>query len=98
VGLLFIDFEKPRRLRVNGTAKISRNDPLLANTVGAQLIVRMRAAAIFPNCPRYIPKMQFVEPSIYAPQAGVEFPEPAWKGFPEFAPVIHPRQKTFQGE
>jgi uncharacterized protein len=98
VGLLFIDFEKPRRLRVNGTATISRDDPLLAHTVGAQLIVRMRASAIFPNCPRYIPKMQFVEPSIYAPQAGVEFPEPAWKTFPEFAPVIHPRQKTFTGD
>jgi uncharacterized protein len=98
IVLLFIDFEKPRRLRVNGTATISRDDPLLAHTVGAQLIVRMRASAIFPNCPRYIPRMQFVEPSIYAPQAGVEFPEPAWKTFPEFAPVIHPRQKTFTGD
>jgi uncharacterized protein len=98
VGLLFIDFEKPRRLRVNGTATISRDDPLLAHTVGAQLIVRMRASAIFPNCPRYIPKMQFVEPSMYAPRAGSDFPEPEWKSFPEFAPVIHPRQKTFRGE
>jgi hypothetical protein len=98
VGLLFIDFEKPRRLRVNGTATISRDDPLLARTVGAQLIVRMQASAIFPNCPRYIPKMQFVEPSIYAPTAGVEFIEPAWKRFPEFAPVIPPRRKSFTGD
>jgi uncharacterized protein len=57
----------------------------------------MRASAIFPNCPRYIPNMQFAEPSVYAPKAGVEFPEPAWKTFPEFAPVIHPRQNTFTG-
>ena len=98
VGLLFIDFEKPRRLRVNGTATISRDDPLLAHTVGAQLIVRMTASAIFPNCPRYIPRMHFIEPSMYAPRAGEEFPEPAWKSFPEFAPVIHPRQKTFTGD
>ena len=55
VGLLFIDFQKPRRLRVNGTVSFSRNDPLLARTVGAQLIVRVTARAIFPNCPRYIP-------------------------------------------
>jgi len=48
VGLLFINFEKPRRLRVNGTASFSRNDPLLAHTVGAQLIVRVKARAIFP--------------------------------------------------
>jgi uncharacterized protein len=98
VGLLFIDFEKPRRLRVNGRAVISREDPLLAHTVGAQMIVRVTADAIFPNCPRYIPQMQFVSPSMYAPQAGTPFPEPAWKNFPDFAPVIHPRQPTYQGE
>src|SRR5437016_12972123 len=39
VGLLFIDLhERPRRLRVNGTATVSREDPLLAQTVGAQMI------------------------------------------------------------
>jgi uncharacterized protein len=98
VGLLFIDFEKPRRLRVNGRASFSRYDPLMTHTVGAQLIVRIKATAIFPNCPRYIPKMQFIEPSMYAPRAGIDFPEPEWKSFPEFAPIIHPRQKTYQGE
>jgi predicted pyridoxine 5'-phosphate oxidase superfamily flavin-nucleotide-binding protein len=97
VGLLFINFEKPRRLRVNGAASFSRGDPLLAHTVGAQLIVRVKARAIFPNCPRYIPQMQFVAPSKYAPQAGVAFPEPEWKSFPDFAPIVHPRQKTFAG-
>ena len=58
VGLLFIAMhDKPRRLRVNGSARVSDNDPLLAETVGAQLIVRVTARAIFPNCPRYIPTM-----------------------------------------
>ena len=71
VGLLFIDMhEKPRRLRVNGQATVSRDDPLLAHTVGAQLIVRVKARAIFPNCPRYIPKLQLAEPSQYVPQPG----------------------------
>ena len=37
---------------------------------GAQLIVRVKARAIFPNCPRYIPRMAVVEPSIYASRAG----------------------------
>jgi uncharacterized protein len=98
VGLLFIDFEKPRRLRVNGRASFSRDDPLMEHTVGAQLIVRIKVDAIFPNCPRYIPKMQFIEPSMYAPRAGTDFLEPEWKSYPEFAPVIHPRQKTFGGK
>jgi predicted pyridoxine 5'-phosphate oxidase superfamily flavin-nucleotide-binding protein len=98
VGILFLDFEKPRRLRVNGLASISRHDPLLAQTVGAQLIVRVKAQSIFPNCPRYIPKMRLVEPSSYAPRAGVEVSEPAWKSFPEFKDAVHPRQKTFKGD
>ena len=97
VGLLFLDFEKPRRLRVNGSAVVRADDPLLAQTVGAQLIVRVAARAIFPNCPRYIPTMKLAEESGYAPRAGRDFPEPAWKSFPEFKDAVHPRQPTFKG-
>ncbi len=92
VGLLFIDLEKPRRLRVNGTAVVSRDDPLLAKTVGAQLIVRVKAKAIFPNCPRYIPTMKLVEPSKYTPLSGVEPEEPAWKSFPDFKELVPARK------
>jgi predicted pyridoxine 5'-phosphate oxidase superfamily flavin-nucleotide-binding protein len=98
VGLLFIAMhDKPRRLRVNGTATVRRDDPLLAHTVGAQLIVRITARAIFPNCPRYIPTLTLSEPSIYAPRAGSDPPEPAWKGFDAFKDCVHPRQPTFRG-
>jgi uncharacterized protein len=99
VGMLFIDMhDKPRRLRVNGTAVVNREDPLIARTVGAQLMVRVRARAIFPNCPRYIPTMRLVEPSVYAPQPRCDPPEPAWKGFDDFKGYVHPRQPTFKGE
>ncbi len=95
VGLLFIAMhDKPRRLRINGTATLSRDDPLLEPTAGAQLIVRVAARAIFPNCPRYIPTMQLTEPSIYAPRPGCEPPEPAWKSFADFKDHVHPRQST----
>jgi uncharacterized protein len=97
VGLLFIDFEMPKRLRVEGEASVSSDDPLIGRTVGAQLIVRVKARAIYPNCPRYIPKMQLIEPSIYAPRAGIDSPEPAWKGFPEFRDAVHKRQRTYSG-
>ena len=70
---------------------------MIGRTVGAQLIVRVKARAIYPNCPRYIPKMQLIEPSIYAPRAGVDPPEPAWKGFPEFKDAVHKRHKTYRG-
>ena len=49
IGLLFIAMnDKPKRLRVNGSARVSDADPLLGETVGAQLIVRVEARAIFP--------------------------------------------------
>lgn len=52
VGLLFIALHgKPKRLRVNGTASVSREDPLLPQTIGAQLMVRVQARAIFPELP-----------------------------------------------
>src|SRR6516225_9562676 len=89
IGILFIAMHgKPQRLRVNGEATISDRDPLLAQTVGAQLIVRVTARAIFPNCPRYIPSMQLIEPSIYAPRPGCETPEPTWKGFADFKDYV----------
>jgi uncharacterized protein len=98
IGMLFIAMHgKPQRLRVNGEAKVSDSDPLLVQTVGAQLIVRVAVRAIFPNCPRYIPTMQLIEPSIYAPRAGREEPEPVWKDFADFKDYVHPRHPTFKG-
>ena len=95
VGLLFIAMhDKPKRLRVNGTAAVRRDDPLLAEMVGAQLIVRVAATAIFPNCPRYIPALQLKEPSVYVPQPGCDPVEPAWKSFADFKDHVHPRQPT----
>ena len=98
IGLLFIAMgEKPKRLRVNGRATLHDDDPMIAEMPGAQIIVRVVPEHIFPNCPRYIPKMQLAEPSIYTPQAGCDAPEPKWKDFADFKDVMHPRQPTFKG-
>ncbi len=88
VALLFVDFAEPRRLRVNGAAHVQFDDPLLERFAGAQLIVRVRAAQIFPNCPRYIHRMQTTEPSPYVPRAGYRPPVPAWKRFDTFRDVL----------
>jgi predicted pyridoxine 5'-phosphate oxidase superfamily flavin-nucleotide-binding protein len=88
VGLLFLNFEKPKRLRVNGMATVSTEDPLLPLVPGAQAIVRVQAQHIFPNCPRYVHRMQLVETSPYVPAAGVTPPIPAWKTFPDFNDVL----------
>src|SRR6478736_3881002 len=68
VGVLFVDFERQKRLRVNGTAEVGTDDPLRSECPGAVFIVRVTAERIFPNCPRYIHKMQLVEHSVYAPR------------------------------
>jgi predicted pyridoxine 5'-phosphate oxidase superfamily flavin-nucleotide-binding protein len=98
VGLLFIAMHgTPRRLRVNGSARVRDDDPLLKETVGAQLIVRLEARAIFPNCPRYIPDMKMAGSSIYTPQSQCDPPEPAWKSFDIFKDAVPPRRPTWKG-
>ena len=79
VGLLFVDFEGQRRLRLNGVASIREDDPLLDQYPEAQFIVRVRAEEIFPNCPRYIHKYQLVERSRFVPHESCETPVPDWK-------------------
>lgn len=93
IGLLFLDFENPKRLRVNGTAQVSENDPLRTEYPGSVFIVRVTATRIFPNCPRYIHKMQLVDYSAYAPKAGYTPPVPAWKTFDAFRDALPARDR-----
>src|SRR5206468_493314 len=60
VGLLFINFEERKRLRLNGVASFNDDDPLLAEYPEAQLIVRVLAEQVFSNCPRYIHEYRLV--------------------------------------
>jgi len=79
VGMLFIDFERQRRLRLSGQASISSEDPLLTDYAEAQFMVRVAVTRVFPNCPRYIHKYRRVEPSSFIPRTGCETPVPSWK-------------------
>jgi predicted pyridoxine 5'-phosphate oxidase superfamily flavin-nucleotide-binding protein len=92
VGLLFVDFAQPNRLRVSGTATVHLDDPLLATFPGAQAVVRVRAEHVFPNCPRYIHRLELVEPSVYAPRPDHVPPEPAWKRNPAFRDALPGRE------
>ncbi|MBW8813352.1 MAG: pyridoxamine 5'-phosphate oxidase family protein [Caulobacterales bacterium] len=93
VGLLFIAIgDAPRRLRVNGRAEVVQGDPTMAALPGAQLLVKVTPLDIFPNCPRYIPRMTLEEPSVYVPSAETAPVEPKWKAFPDFADVVPPRR------
>ena len=79
VGLLFVDFASPSRLRIEGRATLDEDDELLPTYAEAQGIVRVAVERVFPNCPRYIHRMELVEPSRFVPQPGQPTPVPDWK-------------------
>jgi predicted pyridoxine 5'-phosphate oxidase superfamily flavin-nucleotide-binding protein len=79
VGLLFISFEQRKRMRLNGIATHSEDDPLLADYPEAQFITRVEATQVFPNCPRYIHEYRLVQRSRFVPHAECQTPVPAWK-------------------
>ena len=94
IGLLFLDFEQPKRLRVNGTAQVSADDPLRPEFPGSVFIIRITATKIFPNCPRYLHRMQLTELSAHAPRQGHEPPVPAWKTFEVFRDALPARDRS----
>lgn len=79
IGMLFIDFESPRRLRVQGTAKILAHDNSIGHFPGAQQLVRVTAKQIFVNCGRYIHKLKSQALSPHVPDEHGRQPFPAWK-------------------
>lgn len=94
IGMLFIDFETPHRVRVHANATVSVNDPLLAEFPGAQLLVRATVTESFINCPRYIVKHQRVEASQYVPDDDGKAPIAAWKKMPELRPYLRPADQA----
>jgi predicted pyridoxine 5'-phosphate oxidase superfamily flavin-nucleotide-binding protein len=84
VGLLFVDLTGGTRLRFNGAASIDADDPLLPTYPGAQLVVRVRARAVFANCRRYVHHYELVERSRFVPSVEAEVPVPDWKRDPWF--------------
>jgi predicted pyridoxine 5'-phosphate oxidase superfamily flavin-nucleotide-binding protein len=79
VGLLFIDFEGQKRMRLNGIASIDEEDELLPEYPEAQFVVRVRATEVFPNCPRYVHEYRLVQRSRFVPKAECRTPVPRWK-------------------
>ena len=93
VGLLFINFETPQRLRVHGTASVHKDDPLLGRYKEAELIVKVKLSKLWINCPRYIPKMELKEPSHYVPQEDKETPFAGWKRVDLVQDVLPPKDE-----
>lgn len=91
VGMLFIDFETPHRLRVQGAASAVRDAALLERYPGADLLVRVAVSEIFVNCSRYVHKYQRIASSRYVPRTGCETPFAEWKRIDVVQDALPPR-------
>jgi len=64
IGMLFIDFERQRRMRVNGMATILKADDEIRSVwARAQAAVLVTVEQAYGNCPARIPRMSLVEGS-----------------------------------
>lgn len=79
VGLLFIDFVTPNRLRVQGEATLLRDAEAVARVPGAQFLVSVAIESIWVNCPRYVHPHERIGASKYVPDASGAAPLPGWK-------------------
>ena len=90
IGILFIDFETPNRMRLQGRATITQNDPLLAQYKEADLVVRVAITQTWVNCPRYIHRYKKLAQSRYVPRAETETPFCVWKRLDGYTDVLRP--------
>ena len=104
VGMLFIDLERGHRMRLEGDASIDLDDPLRDDYPEAQFVVRVRARAVYPNCPRYIHRYALVRRSRFVPRDDCLTPVPEWKrsdwaidALPERDPARDPGEREVLG-
>ena len=95
IGMLFMAFDKPARLRVQGRATLTDDKTMVGRFPGAQFAVKVDITALITNCPRYIPKMQRIEGSRYVPDSttGAQ-PIPGWKRIDAIQPVLPRRDQN----
>ncbi len=92
IGILFIDFEKPFRLRLQGKAGITKDAGALAMFKEAEMVVAVKVSEVWMNCPRYVHRMQRVQPSRYVPRADVDTPLCEWKRIDGIQDVLRPKE------
>jgi len=94
IGLLFMDFETPNRMRMQATAKLMYDSELMEKYPGAKALVHASVDKIFLNCARYIHKHQRVEATNkYVPDADGNQPHPAWKRIDEIQDTLPPEEQ-----
>jgi predicted pyridoxine 5'-phosphate oxidase superfamily flavin-nucleotide-binding protein len=95
VALLFLDTERPWRMRIHGTAVVSTSPDDTVRHPGAEAVVIVTPARIFPNCGRYIHRGDAISASVPSPDGG--FPLADWKQFDGFHDVLPERDRSRLG-
>jgi hypothetical protein len=79
IGMLFMDFETPHRVRVHANAVVRTDADALAQFPGAELVVEATVIDSFINCPRYITRQASSEPAKDVPDEHGTAPLATWK-------------------
>jgi predicted pyridoxine 5'-phosphate oxidase superfamily flavin-nucleotide-binding protein len=92
IGCLFIDFEKPHRLRLQGRAELVKQGPLLGLFKEAELVIKVTVSEIWQNCPRYVHRYKKEAASRYVPRAGLDTPLCEWKRIDGLQDILRPHE------
>lgn len=92
IGCLFIDFERPFRLRLQGRAELIKEGDVLREFKEAELVVKVAVSDVWINCPRYVHRYERKLRSRYVPVEGVETPLCEWKRVAELQDVLRPHE------
>jgi predicted pyridoxine 5'-phosphate oxidase superfamily flavin-nucleotide-binding protein len=92
IGCLFIDFEKPFRLRLQGRAEVVKDGPLMGLFNEAELVVKVAVSDVWMNCPRYVHRYKKETASRYVPRAGTDTPLCEWKRIDGLQDILRPTE------
>ncbi len=93
IGMLFIDFEKPFRLRAQGRAELIVGGEDVKAFKEAEMVVKVSIHEVWMNCPRYIHRFKKIETSRYAPGVEDETPFCEWKRIDAMQDVVRPDER-----
>lgn len=77
VALLFVDQQRPWRMRLHGTGTVLTDSSAVGAFTEAEAVLVIRVARVFPNCGRYIHQNGEISP--FVPRKGRVTPIPDWK-------------------
>lgn len=92
IGILFIAFDRPFRLRLQGRATIVLDGPEVDMFKEADLAVRVAVSDVWMNCPRYIHRYEKVRESRYVPRVDIETPLCEWKRIEGLEDVLRAKE------